>query len=537
MSKIKYQDLSILVADDFGSFRSLVNTMLTELGVSDIEMASNGDQVIEKCKQKKYDVVLCDYDLGEGRNGQHVLEALRHYNYLSRSSIFIVVSAEASRNIVMSAYDCEPDDYLMKPITAMILRQRIERLLAQKDSLRPVYTALDEGNMETATDLLIDLSISEDRQASAAQKLLGQVFIEQGELQKAEKLYIHALEARPLDWARLGLARVKQLKGDLDTAGDWLYQIVEENPLYLPAYDLLAENLKQKGEKKAVQETIEKAVYVSPMSILRQRRLAAVAEDNDDALTAIEARRNTLKLGKLSCHGCVEDNLSFVRTVANAVQNHSELPKELIDDATEVLSLTRQEYALSSEQESRCRLLEGRVSACLGDITKAKACIDDAIAEATIQGIDADIELILLLLSINAEDQVERFLKELQEKYRDDQEALEKLDQFLSEPASHSNRRLVAEANKEGIALYTQGEFDRAIACFEKARTVFPKHVGIGLNIVQAVIGKLKSTPEDEALKEECHSILNAVESIIDNSHSQYQRFIKLKKISEVFLL
>ncbi len=539
MSKIRYQDLSVLVADDFSSFRGTVNTMLMNLGVLDIEMVASGEEVIAKCELKNYDVILCDYDLGPGRNGQHVLEELRHRQYLTPNNIFIIVSAEASRNVVMSAYDCEPDDYLMKPITGLMLEQRMYRLLTQKAVLRPVFSAFKKGEIQIATDMLIDLSIAEDRHSTAAQKLLGDLFIRQGELQKAEKLYTHALEIRQVDWARLGLAKVKQLKGDLDTAGDWLDKIVDENPLYLPAYDVLANNWDKKGEKIAVQDTIKRAVDVSPMSILRQKRLAKVANENEDAVSAVDALRKTIKLGKLSCYGSVDDSFEFARTVSNAMEKNLDLPPGAVLEAVETLSLVKEQFDLSDEEISQISLLHGRVVANQGQTSLARERLKDAQDDMRSDelNIDMDVDRVSLLLSLGENDEADDLLEFLQKKYKDDQSALEKLDKFLSEPASNINRELVAEVNRKGIDLYSVGEFDRALECFGQARKLFPKHIGIQLNVVQSLIGKMKEDPEADELQGECREILVMVESSVGKEHAQFNRYSRLKRRAEVFIL
>ncbi len=538
MGHVSYQNLAILVADDFSSFRSTVNTMLMNLGVIDVEMASNGEEVIEKCALKSYDVVLCDYDLGPGRNGQHVLEELRHSKLISPTSIFIMVSAESSRNIVMSAYDCEPDDYLMKPITGMMLEQRMHRLLKQKDVLRPVFSAIKKGEIQIAVDILVDLSLAEDRYSVAAQKLLGDVFIKTGELQKAEKLYTRALEVRQVDWARLGLAYVKQLKGELDTARDYLHKIVEENPLYLPAYDVLADNWNIQGDKKAVQDTVEKAVDVSPMSILRQKRLAKVANENEDAVTAVSALRKTIKLGKLSCFGEPEDSFELARTVSNALEKDLELPSGAVNEALNVLELAKDEFDLSEDETSQIDMLQGRVLANDGNVMAARECLRKAQLDlfSDEMNIEMDIDRVTLLTATGEHERAEELLEFLQEKYADDQSALEKLDQFLAEPASESNREMVAEVNREGIDLYSVGEFDKAIEFFERARKLFPKHIGIQLNIVQSLIGKLKEDADNEALIEECQKILMLVDGQLNKHHPQFGRFSRLRRRFEVFL-
>jgi len=523
-----------LLADDFSSFRNNVNSMLASMGAINVKMAAKASEVIELCANHTFDVILCDYNLGPGRTGQHVLEELRHRQLISRKTVFIVVSAESARTVVMGSYDCEPDDYLMKPITARILEQRIERLLYLRNALLPAYNALDAHDFSRAADILVELSLAEDRCSSAAQKLLGSVFLQIGDIDKAERLYTRALENRPLDWARLGLAKVKQAREELDQAGVWLQQIVEENPLYLPAYDVLAQNWERKGEKALVQETVQRAVDISPMSILRQKYLAEIATENNDLITALDARRRSVKLGQLSCHGQAEDHFAFARTVSLAIDRDLDIDPNLGNEALAVLDQSKERYPLTESQLVQCNMLAGRIHA-LAD----HADIAEHYMAAATQGLnniepDVDVELdhILTLLAMNKNDEADQILQNLQQKYAGDETTLQKLDAFLDEPVSESNRELVRVINREGIELYNMGQFDEALACFERARKLFPKHIGIQLNMVQAYIGKLKCGLGDDMVASECRASLELVASLIDEKHPQYDRYRKLKTMA-----
>jgi len=532
---IKYHRLKVLVADDFSSFRNTVNGMLTGLGVATIDMASSAQETINYCQSHFYDVVLCDYNLGPGRTGQHVLEELRYRDIIGRETLFIVVSAEASRNIVMSAFDCEPDDYLMKPITGKMLETRMERLLKQREILLPVHKALKAGDTGSAVDVLIDLSIAENRYSTTAQKMLGELFIRSGDLDKAEKLYTRTLEVRQLDWARLGLAKVKQLRGELDVAGAWLEKIVAESPLYLPAYDVLADNWDRKGETHNVQFTVQRSVDISPMSILRQVRLADAAKTNNDISTSLTAMRRAVKLGELSCHGKVENNFEFARTAALSVERKLDIDPGISKEALTVLEHAKDRFSLSEAQMAQCNLLSGRLHALENRLDIAQQFLEAAaeLFEDQDLGIDADVERVAALLTLGKKVDADRLLKELQQKYADDEPALEKLDQFLNEPASESNRELVAAVNREGIDLYNSGKFDQALACFERARKLFPKHIGIQLNIVQALIGKLKMGSKDKLVANECQASLDLVETLIDDDHPQFDRYKKLRVMAK----
>lgn len=496
-------------------------------------MASNAEEIIDHCSHLRYDVVLCDYNLGSGRNGQHVLEELRFKGLLARRSVFILVSAESSRNIVMSAYDSAPDDYLMKPITTKMLYNRLERLLQLRAVMEPVHQAVESGDSQAALDVLIDLSIAEDRYSTAAQKILGEMFLEGGHYKKAEKLYMSVLEVRELDWARLGLAKAKHLQGDHQQAGKWLEKIVSDNYLYLPAYDVLADNCLALGDKQEAQKIVQQAVDVSPMSILRQKNLAHLASDNKDVETAVEAMRKVVKLGKLSCYGRSEDCILFARSVADALEKEVKVPIAIINESLDGLD-NHSDSADILGQRAQILYINSRLCAARGETDKAKNMLSDAETNLLVEDSEIDIEIdhIRALIALDYQAKVADLLQRLRELYEHDQDALEKLDEFLDEPASDANKAMVAEVNREGINLYNQGHFDEALACFDDAVQLFPKHIGLQLNIIQALIGKLRANSSDEEAFISCRDLLESVGADIEEGHTQYKRFTQLKNMA-----
>lgn len=537
MSEINYSKLRFLIADDFSNFRATVGTMLGKLGSYHIDTANNGADVLDKCQRRVYDLILCDYDLGPGRNGQQVLEELRFKNLLPRSSLFVLVSADAAKDVVMAAYDCEPDDYLMKPITAQMLEQRVTRLLRRRHAMASVYSALDIDDRRRAMAFLIDLSTTDNRHARVAQKMLGEVFIAEGELHKAERLYTKVLELRPVDWARLGLARVKHLQGELAVAGSWLEKIVKDNPLYLPAYDVLANNWEQLGETLQVQAAVERSVAISPKSILRQKRLAQVAERNGDLGTSLQALRSTVRLGALSCHACPEDGFQFARVAATSLEKKLQPAEPLVQEVVEVMSTTRQRFALTREQLSRAELITARLLAHGGKVERAKSLVEvteNQLRHTSEVPLEVDMERVQALQALGEHEQADSLLHELLQRYAYDQSALEKLDSLLAEPVSETNRAMIATVNREGIELYNQARFDEAIACFEKVRRIFPRHVGVHLNIVQALIGKLRAGQKDVETVNTTERAIATIGSLIEPDHSQYARFQRLQDMATV---
>lgn len=535
MGDIDYGSMRCLVVDDFGNFRTTLASMLTKMGWVQVDQASNVTGLIAACEKRQYDLILSDYDLGPGRNGQRGLEELRHRKLIGRRTLFVLVSGNASKEAVLATYDNDPDDYLAKPVTAKVLQQRLDRLFTQRQVLLPVYKALENGDSERAVFLLTEMSIANNRHTIAAQKALGRLFIEQGELDKAERVFSLALQTRPLDWARLGLARVKALRGDKAIASEWMEQIISDSPLFLPAYDALADTCADAGQRQVEQATVQKAVNISPMSILRQKRLAEVAEVNGDWLTALRAWRRAIKLGEESVHAQARDGIKFARAAAGALQQGVPIEPALAQDAVQMLNTVKDRFTLVLAEQLHADLLHGRLMALDGRVDTAQAHIDQVervLAQENIRDIDMDIERAYTRLALGKADDAQALIDSLLQTYAYDQEALEKLDKLLSEPVSESNRSLVAQINREGIELYNQAQYDLALNAFGQARVLFPNHLGIQLNVLQCLVGKLRLEPLSEEQTTMLRSLLGLLNKVITPEHQQHERFARLQQMA-----
>ncbi len=527
--------LHVLVVDDFSSFRTAMTSMLNKLGVKNIEEAGKAFEMLKWCKERKFDLILCDYNLGTGKNGQQLLEELRFRKMINFHTIFVMVTAEASKEMVLSAYDCEPDDYLMKPLNLQVLEQRLTRLVQIRDALMNVYQMLDEDELEKATDELNRLVEQRGRHTSIAQKLLGETLLRLKRYQEAESLYQEVLEGRRLDWAALGLAKVHYALGDKAGAKQELQDLIGDSRLYLPAHDEIANILEQEHDLEALQSTIEKAVELCPRSILRQRKLSEVAESNGDVLRAMRAAGDAMKLGEFSCHQDASDALRFLNTAASSLEHNIELEKmDVLDDSKRCLDKLLSSQRLGSEQELQARLLMARVQALAGRKEDAQKTIRDQaglLRESAGKNIDVDLAYFAYLNSAGQTAEANAHLKTIAEHYKDDAASLDKLDKLLPEPRSEANRRRVAQLNKTGIELYKEGQYDEALHFFNRATLLYPRHVGMQLNRLQTLIAKVKEAPADETLRNQMQEQLQKVETLVavDPNPAQLERFRQLR--------
>ena len=119
--------LVVIVVDDQLTMRSLVRASLQQLGVNDVREYSGGAEALVNLKARPPNVVISDYNMPE-MNGVEFLKAIRA-NPQYKSTAFILLTGRADRDLVVEAVKAGANNYLVKPFTAAILKQKIEQVV------------------------------------------------------------------------------------------------------------------------------------------------------------------------------------------------------------------------------------------------------------------------------------------------------------------------------------------------------------------------------------------------------------------------
>ncbi|QWR76659.1 response regulator [Candidatus Magnetomonas plexicatena] len=121
------KDKRIVIIDDFKDFRESLRRTLLGLGARSVDTVEEANDAISKISRTPYDIILCDYNLGEGKkDGQQIFEELSYKKKIGYSCMFIMTTAENTLRMVMGVMDYQPDGYLVKPFTTSDLVQRIK---------------------------------------------------------------------------------------------------------------------------------------------------------------------------------------------------------------------------------------------------------------------------------------------------------------------------------------------------------------------------------------------------------------------------
>lgn len=529
-----YSTKKCLIIDDFPEIRGSLMRSLRNFGVESVDTAANGDEAVKLCGQNKYDIVICDYNLGSGQDGQQVLEEVRFLRVLLMTSLFIMLTGESSREMVLGALECQPDDYITKPYTEGSLRTRLNRAIIRHEALMPIKKAISEGDYQTALSGCNDVIQSGGRYAGDCVKMKGHLLFLLRQLKQAQDLFESVLDKKPLVWAKLGMGKTLLDMGKLDSAEDILEEVLKEDSRYIEAHDLLADVYIAKNDTFSAQKSMERASQVSPKSVHRHRKLANLAEANGDDELSMKSHLNSIKWGANSCHESPQDYFNYARKVSDVVRNSDDAKegKVMVKQAVNYLDRARKRYGDSPEVQAQSHMVEAQLFHSQGDQEKAVASTDKAkklYQNLQNPSVDASLEFARTLHTMNEEDEARALLSSLAAKHSDDKNLLRIIDGITSEPISDDGKIVASALTKTGISSYEKKDFDTAIDVFNKAISSYPKHVGLNLNLVQAVLAATDLGGTSEAYEKLCRRSMRAI-GHIPPDHKQYKRYTFLQK-------
>ncbi len=311
-------NLSVLVIDPNPGMRGSLQNMLNLADITKIEFAVSSGTAIKQLGKRSYDIILCEYDLGggtDGQDGQQLLEDLRHHKLIGVLTIFIMITSEGIYSKVVSAAELTPTDYILKPFTVDVLSNRISRAIERRTAFLPAYQQIGQGNLREAIKSCAAGEVSHPRYAPDFVRLRAELHVSLKELAEAEELYVAAQAAKPIGWAQLGLGRTLFAQGKTEEAEEVLGKLVIDNPKLMAAYDLLSRCREAAGDSAGAQAVLENAVSISPHVVRRLRKLGEVALDAGDMAAAEKSFKQVVAKAKYSEFRNPEDHVNLVKTL------------------------------------------------------------------------------------------------------------------------------------------------------------------------------------------------------------------------------
>ena len=121
------QNLNILVVDDFSTMRRIIKNLLHDLGYASVAEADDGNTALPLLKSGNFDFLITDWNM-PGMGGLELLKLVRADSRLAKLPV-LLLTAEAKREQIVEAVQAGVSGYVVKPFTAEILKQKLEKIL------------------------------------------------------------------------------------------------------------------------------------------------------------------------------------------------------------------------------------------------------------------------------------------------------------------------------------------------------------------------------------------------------------------------
>ena len=123
------KNLRFLVVDDFSTMRRIVKNLLNDLGYANVAEADDGQSALPMLKAGGFDFLVTDWNM-PGMPGLDLLKAVRADPALAKMPV-LMLTAEAKREQIIEAAQAGVSGYVIKPFTAITLKEKIDKILGQ----------------------------------------------------------------------------------------------------------------------------------------------------------------------------------------------------------------------------------------------------------------------------------------------------------------------------------------------------------------------------------------------------------------------
>ncbi len=530
---VDWAEKRYLLVDDFVGIRQLLRESLRNLGAKHIDQAASGGEAMVLLGKHRYDVVLCDYNLGDGKNGQQVLEEARLRNLLMPSSVWLMVSAEKSVESVMGAAEHQPDAYIIKPITEGVLLTRLNRAWQKKQIFQEIDQAYLEKDYLRAAKLCEAAASRNKLHEVDLLRMRATLLLKAGEPEQARMVYEKVLQERDFNWARTGVGKIRMANGDHEAARQMFQGVIAENRFYLDAYDQLARSLQNMGRLQESCDVLERAAKLSPNSVPRQRALGVTALKLGNIALAEKAFRKCLQIGEYSIMKTVDAYFGLARVLGQKSD-----PKE----ALLLLAAAQRDFS-GHMIELRSKITEGLVYHESGDYRRARKSGDEL--EQMLSGdrgrpdTPTCLEMATLLFAVGVKDAPVELLCYVV-RNNDDNMVLHDEVQRIFDKARmgdegaaliQSARKEASEMMNKGVLLWKTNKLPEAVAWMREARKSLPDNMRILFNSAQILISHMQAKGYDEALMTEANDVLMHVDRIAPGQQRFAQLIEQLQKL------
>ncbi len=126
------KDMKILIVDDFSTMRRIIKNLLRDLGFNNTAEADDGVTALPILQSGSFEFLVTDWNM-PGMTGIDLLKAVRADAKLAKLPV-LMVTAEQKRDQIIEAAQAGVNGYIVKPFTAITLKEKIDKIFERLEA-------------------------------------------------------------------------------------------------------------------------------------------------------------------------------------------------------------------------------------------------------------------------------------------------------------------------------------------------------------------------------------------------------------------
>ncbi len=404
---LSFDTCKILIADDSKLVTTSISTILSQSGKNDIFYAFTPFEVINLCKQMRFDLIICDYNFQDSLNGFQLLEELQYKKLLPAHTTFIFLTGEDNSKVVRSIEDSDADDCLLKPLNYKIFLERIVAAMKRRSALLPIYQQLHEQNFESTVEVCTELLRIHPEYDILIRRYRALAMVKMKQFDCAQKEYEQLLLKHNFDWIKIALANTLIKIDELDKAEKILDQVADKTnaPYY---HDEKSKIAVEKDDFSTAMQHLKQSIMLLDAGAERElviTNLSLANESYDDAVTYI---RRYYEKNEHTFRGEVYTKLNFTRCYLYRALNNP------LSNCFESLLFGLNPLITEINNDSRLKthsvLISAHIALVRGDHSTANSCVKQALRSNDLTHFYDLYHLCVLLERCSFLDEMKRIL-------------------------------------------------------------------------------------------------------------------------------
>jgi len=488
-----FSQLKVLLIDDNLLVHDTLKHALYDLGIRYVKCAENAYYGVRLCKNTKFHVVICSFNVNSDKDGFHLLEELKFKGYVNKTTVLIFLSAETSEALVNSIVELQPDDFWVKPLAYKKVQERLIHTLQTKKQLFNIYRAIDTKNYSKAVYCadrhLLDAGL--EKYHANIMRMKGESLLNLVEFKAAETFFQELLTTYKYAWVYLGYVKSLLKQGRIDEINKLLEKLTKNPETRFGVHDLLAQYYIEQEQYDNAYDEIKKATALSPRNIERNKKSWDLARLNHDHEGQYIATRNIAQQAKNSIHDSPELILNVIRSgidFANAITD--ERSNKVLLQTDKYIDRLENDYGDSAEFKQQLLVVKARLFNVREQSEKATTLVENHVNLKASTQIEDNLDKVKVFHELGMREEAIKMLDAIRNQVSGDSLTSQVINKYIEQEIIERSEinYTPKQLNSMAVEHFEKKRMQPALDAIEQALRLTPNNIKLTMSLLKILI-------------------------------------------------